>query len=792
MKSWLLRCYDKVVLDNPWAALIFVTLFVVFFAFQAPQFKLDASAESLVLESDDDLRYYRNINKIYGSDDFLIITYKPFDDMLSENSLAGIKALRDELSKLDRVDSVISILDVPLLNSPRVKISELNSNVRTLETPGLDKELARKEFQESPVYRNRLVSLDGKTTALQVNFKRDEKYFSLMYKRNKLREKKTYIKLTAEESKELEEVTEEFKAYHDFTLDKQSRLIKNVRQILDTQKDKAEIFLGGLPMIISDMIDFIQHDLEVFGVGVICFLIFALAFFFGRLRWVMLPILCCSITALVMVGCTGLMGWRVTVISSNFVSILLIITMSLTIHLIVRYRDLSTDNPTMDQRTLVKETLRLMVQPCFYTVITTIVAFSSLVVSDIRPVIDFGWIMTIGISLGFILNFIFFPAALILLNTEAGYSSKGFTKWITLAVASFTKNNSNKILIGCSILAIVSGAGVLKLEVENRFIDNFKSTTEIYQGMEVIDKKLGGTTPLDIIINPDQQFYVDLKAMEQPDTTFGDPFADPFEEEGETKKGGHNYWFHEEMLKMVEEIHDRLEKISEVGKVMSISTVIKVFTQLNDGQMPDDFELALLRKLAPGKVKDALVGPYLSDDANQIRINLRLMESDPTLRRKALIQKINRFLVDEMGFSEDRVRFTGMVVLYNNMLQSLYRSQITTLGLVFVAILIMFIILFRSVILATLAIIPNALAAALVLGVMGWLGIPLDMMTITIAAITIGIAVDHAIHYVHRFKEEFEQDQNYLLTVDRCHGSIGRAIYYTSVTVTIGFSILAL
>lgn len=789
MNSWLLRCYDKVVLANPWATLVFITLLVGFFAYQVPNFKLDASAESLVLEDDEDLRYYRKINKIYGADDFLIITYTPFDDLLSENSLSGIRVLRDEFLKLDKVKSVISILDVPLLNSPRVKISELDTNVRTLETPGLDKELARKEFLESPIYRNRLVSLDGKTTALQVNFKRDEKYFSLLYKRNNLRDKQSLSGLSAKESGELKKVSEEFRQYHDATLDKESRLIKDVRRIMDTQRDKAKMFLGGIPMIISDMIDFITHDLEVFGLGVMFFLLLALAFFFGKLRWVLLPMFCCFVTALVMVGFVGFLEWRVTVISSNFVSILLIVTMSLTIHLIVRYRDLTVENPNWDQRMLVRETVRLMTQPCFYTAITTVVAFCSLVVSDIRPVIDFGWIMTIGIAVAFVLNFIFFPAALVLLTPEKAYSSQDFTKSFTMAVAAFTKKNGSKILICCLILAAVSAAGVLKLEVENRFIDNFKSTTEIYRGMEVIDQKLGGTTPLDIIIDPDEAFYADLEESAKPDTTFEDPFA---EEEEQTQKEAPNYWFHEDMLKKVEEVHDHLESMSEVGKVMSIATIIEVFTALNEGQMPDDFELALLRKLAPGKVKDVLVAPYLSDDANEIRINMRLIESDPTLRRKALIEKIRHFLVADMKFSEEQIKFTGMVVLYNNMLQSLYKSQITTIGLVFVVILVMFIILFRSVNLATLAIVPNMLAACLVLGVMGWRGIPLDMMTITIASITIGIAVDDTIHYIHRFKREFELDHDYSATLDRCHGSIGRAIYYTSIIVTAGFSILAL
>lgn len=788
VSSRLLHYYDKIVLQRPWVSLFFVGLFVAFFGSKIPDFKLDASAESLVLEKDDALRYYRTITEAYGSNDFLIITYTPFDDLMSENSLSGLRFLREELLQLEKVDSVVSILDVPLLNSPKIAISELDANVRTLETPGMDKGLALKEFLESPIYRNRLVSLDGKTTALQVNFKRDEKYFSLLNERNRLKEKQSESGLTGEESGELEKISKEFKYYHDSVLDRQSRDIQAIRLIMDKHRDKAKMFLGGVPMIISDMIDFIKHDLVVFGWGVIGFLILALYFFFRKLRWVVLPISCCLATASVMVGYIGFMEWRITVISSNFISILLILTMSLTIHLIVRYRGLCAENPDADQRTLVLETVRLMAQPCFYTAITTVVAFSSLVVSDIRPVIDFGWIMTIGIVLAFCLNFILFPSALILMRPEKIGSKRDLTEAFTLAIASFTKNNSNKILFFCAALAITSVIGISRLEVENRFIDNFKSTTEIYQGMEVIDTKLGGTTPLDIIIEPDREFYVSLKEFEES----GDEFDDPFAEEEEEGKGDYNYWFNVDMLNKVEAINDYLEGLPEVGKALSIATIIKVYRQLNDGRMPDDFELAILRKLVPGKVKDTLIAPYLSDDANQVRITMRLIESDPALRRKALIEKINHFLVNDMGFSPEQIKFTGMVVLYNNMLQSLYQSQITTIGVVFAAILMMFMILFRSISLANIAIVPNLLAAALVLGIMGWFGIPLDMMTITIAAITIGIAVDDTIHYVHRFKEEFVKDRRYLAAVDRCHGSIGRAIYYTSITVTVGFSILAL
>jgi len=787
LKKLLIDGYFKWVVEKPLWALIIVVLVVIGFSYHIPKFKLDASAESLVLENDNALEYYRKISKIYGSDDFLVITYSPFKDLMSNEVLADIKALSGELLKLERINSIDNILNVPLLNSPRVEIGKLATDVRTLETPGVDREMARREFLESPIYRSLLLSADGKTTIIRVNFKRDQKYFDLLYKRNNLREKIYKAGFTPEDQALFSKVQKEFRDYHASYLDKEDKVIRGVREIMDRHRNNAEMFLGGLPMITTDMIGFIEHDLKTFGLGVIVFIILILSLFFKKLRWVLLPVGCCLITTVVVIGFLGLMDWRVTVISSNFISILLIITISLIIHLIVRYQDLNQSKPGQDQKQLVRQTVGFMALPCFYTSITTIVAFCSLLVSGIRPVIDFGWTMTIGISLAFVLNFTFFPAALVLLSPEITSSGKDRTRVFTLAIAAFIKRHQKIILYGSFLLAIVSIIGISKLEVENRFIDHFKSNTEIYKGMQVIDRQLGGTTPLNIVMNPDQKYFEYLKEVEQnKEEDFDDPFAD----EGDSAEM--NFWFNSNMLDRVEKIHDYLESLPEVGKVQSISTLVKVFTQLDKGRKPDDYDLALIRKLMPENVKDSLVNPYLSPDANQIHINMRLIESDPNLRRSALIEKIRNHLVEELKFDPETIQFTGMVVLYNNMLQSLYRSQILTIGVVVFAIMVMFIILFRSFSLALLGIIPNLLAAGTVLSLMGWLGIPLDMMTITIAAITVGIAVDNTIHYIHRFQKEFKVDQNYLKTMDRCHGSIGKAMYYTSVTITLGFSILAL
>ena len=253
-----------------------------------------------------------------------------------------------------------------------------------------------------------------------------------------------------------------------------------------------------------------------------------------------------------------------------------------------------------------------------------------------------------------------------------------------------------------------------------------------------------------------------------------------------------SYWYNSDGLRDVERLHQYLDNLPETGKVLSVHTGMQLLEALNNDRPYSDFKLAVVFKRLPQEVKDALISPYLSEDGNQLRFSIRLYESDKNLRRQELIDRIYNDLTTKFDLKPEQVTVSGMAVLYNNLLQSLFRSQILTLGAVFGAILLMFIVLFRAFKLSLAAIVPNIIAAGLILGLMGWIGIPLDIMTITIAAINIGIGVDDSIHYIHRFRGEFLQDRNFWEAIRRCHNSIARAMYYTSVTVVLGFSILAL
>jgi predicted RND superfamily exporter protein len=784
----LLDAYDKLVLRKPGITLLVIAFVVAFFAYHAPAFRLDASADSLVLENDEALQYYRSIRARYGSDDYLIVTYTPTQDLFSEEVLADLQALRDEVAAMDNVESVISLIDVPLIRSPPVTLSELSDEVPNLGSSGTDKTLAREEFLRSPMYRDLLISADGRTTAMQVNFRRDETWHELLKQRNDLREKSLQSELTAEEEAKLDAVSAQFDANSLELRDQQSDDIAEVRGIIDRHRDKAELHLGGVPMIVSDSIDFIRHDLLTFGVGVLCFLVVILAVAFRKPRWVILPMLACAATGVIMVGFLGLVDWPVTVVSSNFMSLLLILTLSLAIHLVVRYRELHEASPDAGQEVLVREMVRAKTVPCLYTAITTMVAFASLLFSGIRPVIDFGWMMAAGIIVAFVLVFSLLPASLMFLEPGEPHRRRDLTDKITHFFATQIHAHGSGILAAAAILAVASIAGMSFLTVENRFIDYFKESTEIYRGMEIIDRELGGTTPLDVVIDAPADFF------ERQEEIWDDPLLAEFGMDNAESGGitATSYWFNTGRLPDISRVHEYLDSLPETGKVLSVDTATEILKQIEEEIVSDNFELSVLYNKLPDEIKEILIGPYMSADGNQLRFAIRVFESDPSLQREALMQNIRHELTREFGYDDAQVHLSGMLVLYNNMLQSLFRSQILTIGVVFLAILSMFVILFRNIKMAAIAIVPNVFAALLVLGLMGWLRIPLDLMTITVAAISIGIAVDDTIHYVHRFTREFGKDRNYWAAVNRSHASIGRAMYYTTVTVTLGFSILAL
>lgn len=778
------KIYIATVLKQPIMVCIVMAAILVFFAVQTKDFKLDASADSLLLDDDKDLKLFRETQDRYATKEFLFITFTPDEGLFSQNSIEQITRLRDELRGLDPVDSVISMVDVPLVRQVEGSLSDIAENVRTIEGGDVDIEKAQQELLSSPIYRELIISEDGSTTALQVNLKDQKVFRDIQRERNRLLFKTNNEGLSSDEQSKLDALIAEYAALKiDIDLINHEN-VDAIREIVSRYQQYGTLYLGGVPMITDDMISFIKKDLIIFGVGIFLFLVGMLTIIFRKLRWVMLPLLSCFYAGLLMLGLLSLVGWNVTVISSNFISLMLIITMSMNVHLIVRYRQLRNDFPEYTQHDLVLTTTSKMVWPCFYTALTTIMAFSSLVVSGIKPVIDFGWMMTIGLVVTFLTSFILFPALLVLMSKTAELVNPKDEFQFAAKLATLTERHGNKVLAFTLLFAVISAYGISRLEVENSFINYFSEDTEIYKGLRLIDEKLGGTTPLDIVLNledvPEEESEED--DFEDMDALFGG-FGEAEEED--------EVWMNLERLDTIKQVHDYLDSLPAVGKVLSFASIIRVGEEINEGEF-DAFELAVIIKRMPEELKESMIRPYISEEHNEARINIRILDSLKDLRRKELLEQIKSDLLEKVNLTEDKIEITGILVLYNNMLQSLFKSQIMTLGVVMIGIALMLVILFRSIPLAVIGIVPNILAAAIILGLMGLLRIPLDMMTITIAAITIGIAVDNSIHYIYRFREEFPKTNDYIKTMHYCHANIGKAVFYTAITIIIGFSILVL
>ncbi|MCG8325940.1 MAG: MMPL family transporter [Thiotrichales bacterium] len=785
MKNRIHQLFRHTVIQHPVAVLMCMMCLAGFFSLYLPDFRLDASADSLLLENDQDLKIYREINRRYENRDFLLLTFTPGTDVFADETLGIIGLLRDKLQALEGVESVLSILDVPLVNITSTSLSELARNAKTIQDTGIDRNQAREEILHSPIFSELLLSLDGSTTALVINLPVDEEISSLLQARDTLREKRHATGLDKDEDGKLERLEREYTA-EKLIIDKRNHeTILEIRKLMRAFSEHGQLHLGGISMIADDMIRFVKNDLIRFGIGVLVFLILILSIIFGRFQWVLLPLISCFYAGIIMTGLLGFVNWPVTVISSNFISLMLILTMSMNIHLIVRYRELARNEPDATQPGLVQLTVQRMVRPCLYTALTSMIGFASLVVSQIKPVIHFGLMMTIGLLVTFLTTFILFPSLLMLFRRETAgpaVTRNRVTSWL----GCLTERTGKLILIICLAVTVASVGGVSLLRVENSFINYFSEDTGIHQGQLLIDRKLGGTTPLDIVL--------DFEPVQQPEVPGDDDdeFADLDALFGGIESDPADSWFTEQRLDRISRVHDYLQDLEATGKVLSLASFLRVMQDVNRGQKTDAFEMALVYKRMPDDIRESLIDPYISINENQARINARIIDSNPDLRRDEFLRNLETGIISELAIPEGEFRLTGMLVLYNNMLQSLFKSQILTLSAVMIGIALMLWLLFRSWRLAVIGILPNLLAAVAILGLMGLFRIPLDMMTITIAAITIGIAVDDCIHYIYRFREEFPKHGNYLKTMHICHANIGTAMFYTSVTIIIGFSILIL
>ena len=778
----LIDIYKKIIIDFSKVTLLFLIILIGFSLYQAKNFNLDASSDALLLEGDPDLKYLREVNQTYGSKDFLVLTYSPVSSFIEKETILNLQLLKSKIERLTWVDSVITVIDVPLLKSTDEGLMERLKNYKTLAYPEIDRKRGFDEIINSPIYKNYVISEDGKTSGIVVYLKKDERLAEYIKIKDKYFNQSIEAGLSKKDKVNYKIFLKEYEEYKNLYNIRNHQNITEIRDVISKYGENAKIHLGGIPMIADDMMSYIKSDIVVFGIGVFIFIIFTLWFIFRNFKWVIMPLLGCATSVIIMIGLLGLIGWKVTVISSNFIALMLILNMAMNIHVTVRFLQLKKEFPQLTKEEAVLETSKKMILPILYTVLTTICAFLSLVFSGIKPIIDFGWMMTLGLVISLLVTFLLLPSLLNIFSTDNEMNIKDTEKsFITSTLGSFTKNN--KIIIFGSTLLIIlfSVVGISKLEVENSFINYFDKETEIYKGMKKIDDELGGTTPLNVIL----KFPIKKKVNSEEDE-----FSE-WEEENESDKDKAKYWFTRDKMDKIIKVHDYLDSLPEIGKVLSFGSILRVAEDLNNKEL-QSLEIAVLYSKIPTSIKKEIVSPYISVDKDEARISVRIKDSLENLRRNDLIKKINTELNTKLGFKKDEYKLAGVLILFNNLLQSLFKSQILTLGIVMLGIFLMFLILFRNLILSFIGVVPNFIAAFFILGIIGLLGIPLDMMTITIAAITIGIAVDNSIHYIYRFKEEFMKINDYNKTLDRCHSTVGVAILNTSITIVFGFSILVM
>ena len=750
--------YQNIILKNPKSVFIILLITVLSVGYFSKDFRLDASSETLLIEGDPDLKYLKEVTDRYGSKEFLVLTYTPNEGMVSDTSINNLLSLKYKIQSLDWVHSVITLLDIPLLDNSDAPLQERLESFKTLKDEDVDKDRGFKEILDSPVFRNFVISEDGKTSGIIVNLKKNKE-----------------LKDIAKKSKE------EIELFRDQIKKKNHENILEIRNVIKSYEDIGKIYLGGIPMIADDMMTFIKSDIIVFGLGVLLFIIATLWFVFRKIIWIIVPISSCFFSVVIMTGLLGLLGWKVTVISSNFIALMLILTMAMNIHMSTRFLQLRKNFQSKTNLEILTLTTHKMFWPILYTVLTTIIAFLSLIFSEIKPIIDFGWMMTLGLITSFVITFTLLPTLLSFVPTKNISVNEDERSKLTQFLGELSINFKTPIFFLTFIIIILSAVGISKLEVENSFINYFSKETEIYKGMKLIDEKLGGTTPLEVIL----KFPKNIKEATEKD--------DEFEDWGnDDKQNEEKYWFTKDKIDTIKNVHNYLDSLPQVGKVLSFSSIIDVATQLNNDKPLGTLEMGVLYSKIPESIKTEIIDPYISIEDNEARISLRIIDSQENLRRNDLIRKINYDIQNELGVKQDHFKLAGILILFNNLLQSLFKSQILTLGLVMIGIFAMFMILFRNIKLSLIGVVPNFIAAFFILGIIGMLGIPLDMMTITIAAITIGIAVDNSIHYIYRFKEEFNKIKDYKETLKICHSTVGTAILNTSITIVFGFSILVL
>ena len=708
--------FQSIIANKNTALVILITLSIILFSW-IDKFRFDASSETLVLEDDQSYEMYEEINDRFSSAEFLVVALID-QDIFSTKSLLNLSKLEAKLEEVVNVSNVISILDAPLFEQPKLSLVKSATNDKYLLLDDLNLINAKQELIESPLFNELIINDLGTAVAMQINLTNAENY----------------------------EIT-----------------VKNIRNILKEDQNFVS-YLAGPAMIVSDTIAYIKNDVLTFGfLTFLMFFILLIVFF--RDFWSAFVIMSnASLVIYITICLLGYFDWPISIVSSNFLTLLFISSVAVSVHMIVKLKEGKT------RRFSYEESLAKIFIPCLYTALTTMVGFLSLLFSNIQPVIDFGKMMALGVVINLLISFIFIPA-LIGIRGIAELSefslSKIYYKYLYSNTKKIFKNFGVPLIFLFLPISIYLSSG---LKVENKFIDYFDESTEIHQGMKFIDSELGGTTPIDIVLTlPEEEIFID------EDDLF-------YSEGSETTE----YWWRQKNMRLLKSIQSDLNQIPELGKDLSIVNGVLLAEKLNDFNEMGDLELAFVKNslLTNDKAKDVL-NSYISSDDRSARITFRIIDSYKDINRNDLLTRVDDYLVSKLKDTNVEYQLSGLGVLYNNLLQSLFGSQIASLSFVFGAIFLMLLILFRSLLTSLVVIFVPLVAVGFVFSFMSLFSIPLDIMTITIASISVGMSVDYAIHIAWRFREEqkISRSNAEINTIN----SSGQAVLITAMTVIVGF-----
>lgn len=741
--------------------LVVLCLFIVGAAsigWQARHFEIDASADTLLTRDNKLFVQSQVLSERFSPQEFILIAYEPKNhSIFSQKTYDDLNSLTEQLSQLERVDKVNSLLNMPLLTLMEGGINLENPQDFTLEQQGFTPDQLETTFSDHPIYEDLLINKSQTATAIQVLFKPHDELGDIQREINAIQKNMLERELTEDEQEQVEQLEEQAAPLEKSLSETRVDEIEAIREMLPEYQDDAELYLGGAHVLGYQLIQIIKNDLVLFGgiiVGMICLI---LSLLFRSFRWVLIPILSCAFSVLLTVGLFGLLGFKTTVISSNFIALQLILTLAIVIHLIVQYREYNEKEPDWDQKRLVLETCLVKAAPCFYAGLTTSVGFASLLLTGLQPVISFGWMMIIAMIISILVSLILFPALMSLFSKEKSSKPQKFSKAI-IGLFAYLARSWPKAVLAVSVAGLlIAGVGLFRLSVENSFINYFSEETEVRKELTFIDQEMGGSTPLDLVYTAPE----------------GDIANEDLVISAQT-------------IQDMQRIQEMLQQQKGMGKVMSVVNVTELAREINGGAPLTEYELTALYWSLPESLREELVGSFFAEDYSQLRINTRVQDTTEGLNRAELIKDIRKGMED-LGIPEENYTLTNLFVLYQDILQRLFNSQILALGAVYLVLTLTFFAIFRSLRVALIGVMPNIFSTIGVLGFMGWLGIPLDLMTIAIASIAMGIAVDDTIHYIHRYLAELKGNPS-PSALKRTNFSVGYAILYTSLIIVIGFS----